>query len=90
MDHDLPPGAIDELVELIYKNRKLEACKRYVEMSGASLAQAKQFIEELTAKKRTESPDLFQKSSATGCLSTILLMVAITGSATSGIAWIIQ
>jgi len=80
MPSNLPPGAIDELVQLIYQNRKLEACKRYKEMTGVDLAEAKRFIEALIVTKRAESPELFRAASSSGCLSLILFAVTVTAS----------
>lgn len=80
MQSNLPPGAIDELVQLIFQDRKLEACKRYKEMTGVNLAEAKRFIEELIAEKRAESPELFKVTSSGGCLSLVVLLVTITAT----------
>ncbi len=74
MTKELPPGAIDEILELIYRNQKIMACKRYMEMRGTSLLDAKQFIEQLTDKLREESPEKFAATSKSGCAGVFVLM----------------
>jgi len=90
MNHGLPPGAVDELLQLIYTNQKLQACKRYKEMSGASLGDAKRFIEELTNRQREESPHRFEKTSKSGCSPAMLLAIAIVALTASVCVWLMQ
>lgn len=88
MTPDLPPGATDEILQLIYKGQKLQACKRYKEMTGASLADSKRFIEELTAHHRQVSPDRFEKTSKTGCAAVVLVAFSIPAIAATACIWL--
>jgi hypothetical protein len=90
MNVDLPPGAMEEIVELVFKNQKLQACKRYREMAGVSLAESKRSIDELTTRLRQESPDRFEKTSKSGCAALLLAGISICTLAASTCAWLIQ
>lgn len=59
MTDAIPPDAMNEIIELIRDNQKLEAVKRYKDLRGTSLLAAKNFIEELTERLRQESPETF-------------------------------
>ena len=72
--NELPPGAMEEIMDLIYGGQKIMACKRYMEMCGASLLEAKQFVEELTDKLRKESPGDFKATSKSGCAGLLITM----------------
>ena len=69
----LPPGAMEEILEFIYSNRKIEAVKRYREMRGVSLLESKRFIEQLTEKLKNESPEKFTLAKS-GCMGFVLLL----------------
>lgn len=59
MTTDLPPDEIDEILDLIYAGKKLQAIKRYCDLRSASLTEGKQFIDELTAKLKETTPERF-------------------------------
>ncbi len=83
----LPPGVMEEVLELIYSGQKIEAVKRYREMRGVSLVESKQFIEQLTAKLKEESPDKFvERPGGFGCIGFVLLLVAASCALTT-YAW---
>ncbi len=81
MTDDIPPEAMNEILELINDNQKIEAVKRYKQLRGTSLLEAKQFIEQLTEELRKKHPEKFSSRSRTGCAGVIAL-VAITLAAT--------
>ncbi len=74
MTSELPPGAMEEILDLIYSGQKIMACKRYMEMRGTSLLEAKQFVEHLTDKLRLESPEKFATASKSGCMGALILI----------------
>lgn len=90
MTNDLPPGAMDEILELIYSNQKIAACKRYMEMRGTSLLDAKQFIEQLTDKLREESPEKFAATSKSGCAGVLVLMALSLSCALGGVIFLVK
>lgn len=53
--NDIPPESMNEIIDLIHDNQKLEAVKRYRSLRGTSLLEAKTFIEELTERLKDES-----------------------------------
>ncbi len=80
---DEPPAEVtDEILELIYSNQKLEAVKSYKKLSGASLMDAKRFIEQLTRKLRQQSPEKFEEKfeakSRPGCARLVLLALSLS------------
>ena len=78
---EIPPAVMEEIMEAIYKGRKLNAVKIYKESSGKSLLEAKTFIEGLTAELKSTSPEKFDTKSATGCAGLILLLATSFGVA---------
>jgi hypothetical protein len=84
MTHELPPGAMDEILELIYGGQKIMACKRYMEIRGTSLLEAKKFVEKLTEQLQQESPEKFAKPKP-GCFGLFLLVVVSLGYALIGV-----
>jgi hypothetical protein len=86
MNNELPPGARDEILNLIYTRQKVKACKRYVEMTGAGLRDAKRFVEQLTEELRQESPEKFAAESKSGCLGFLVLVAASFSGLLGGVA----
>ena len=72
MTDAIPPDAINEIIELIRNDQKLEAIKRYKDLRGTSLLDAKNFIEELTKRLRQQSPE---SSAATADLCEIAELI---------------
>lgn len=50
------PDLNDEVLELLAQNRKIEAIKRYREVTGAGLAEAKAAVEAIESGVRVETP----------------------------------
>ncbi|WP_146599043.1 hypothetical protein [Novipirellula aureliae] len=73
---EIPPELMDEISESIYQGRKLEAVKRYKELRGTSLLDAKNFIEALTEELKAASPERFSTQSTVGCASVLVLVLA--------------
>lgn len=90
MNTDLPPGAMEEIVGLVFKNQKIQACKRYREMAGVSLAESKRYIDELTIRLRQESPHRFEKTSKSGCAAVLLAGISICTCVASTCVWLIH
>jgi len=72
----LPPELMDEISESIYQGRKLEAVKRYKELRGTSLLDAKNFVEALTEELKAASPERFATQSTVGCASVVVFVLA--------------
>lgn len=69
----------DEIAELIFAGRKIEAIKRYREITGEGLREAKAYVETLTNQLQAESPERFTAKSASGCAYVFLLFAVLTG-----------
>jgi len=63
--------------EAIFSGHKVQAIKLYREATGVGLKEAKDFIEELTAKLREEHPEEFSASEGQGCSSAALVLFAV-------------
>ena len=64
---------IQEITHLILEGRKIEAIKIYREATNEGLKEAKDFVDDLTARLRQTHPDKFKvpESSKAGCSSVI-------------------
>jgi hypothetical protein len=74
------PEYMSQISSAIAAGRKIEAIKIYREESGKSLADAKTFIEELSARLKAEDPETYARvnpAKGAGCASMI---VALLGS----------
>src|SRR4051812_10167619 len=66
------PGAADQtqqIIELLFAGRKIEAIKVYRTQTGAGLKEAKDAVENLEAELRISSPGFFAQKSGSGCAS---------------------
>lgn len=70
-------GGPDPIEEALFNGRKIEAIKLYREESGASLADAKQAVEQLEQALRAASPEKFSRPTNAGCTTVILLCLTI-------------
>ena len=62
--------------EAIFAGRTIEAIKLYREYTGCGLAEAKQFIDAVTAELRARQPEKFNQAKASkGCLSLLLCVL---------------
>lgn len=87
----LPDSVMEEILECIYQGRKIEAVKRYRlgvhETRGekVGLKEAKEFVEDLTAKLQEASPSSFNARDASrGCLLLLVgwgVVFALLGQA---------
>lgn len=57
MADDLPPEAMNEIIELICDDQMIAAIQHYRNLRGTSLQDAKLFIEELAARLQETSPE---------------------------------
>lgn len=86
MQKELTDAQMDEIIDLIYGNQKIAACKRYMELHEQdlgdmpSLLEAKKFIEKLTDELRMQHPERFTNTK-TGCFAVLLTGVAMCGLA---------
>lgn len=86
---DLSSESIDEITELIFSGRKVQAIKRYRELRGTSLREAKKFIESLTAQLQETSPERFSSPSGQGCSPAILAVLAATAMSVAALIWFV-
>ena len=68
-----------EITETIFSGRKIQAIKLYREATGLGLAEAKSFIEELTAELREQAPEKFSAAEKSGCGSAVLFFLVLAG-----------
>jgi len=79
MSNDIPDKIKNEITEVIFSGRKIQAIKLYQNATGANLAEAKSFIELLTKELHEKAPEKFTASQGSGCASKVLLFLTITG-----------
>lgn len=83
MSSEVPDETKNEIAEAVFAGRKIEAIKRYREATGQRLAEANEFIEELTRELREKSPDKFtSESPAAGCGSAAMYFLIVVGLVT--------
>jgi ribosomal protein L7/L12 len=83
-----PPGALDDarlapLVEDLYAGRKIAAVKRYRELLGTGLKEAKDAVDQLEVRLRQEHPERFTQPAGKGCARTAAMLVL----AVAALAW---
>jgi len=71
--NELESDQLDKILDAIEQGRKLNAVKLYKESAGASLMDAKEFIERLMKELEIEDPG--SVPGAQGCASMVLLLV---------------
>jgi hypothetical protein len=69
----------EEIAELIFLGQKIAAIKRYREVTGKGLKEAKEYVETLNAQLQQESPEKFIAKPSVGCTSVILLFAFLSG-----------
>ena len=72
--------------QAIADGTKLEAVKLYRELTGCSLLDAKQFIEDRMRPAGTASRTSAVDAERSGCLSVLLLWIGLASGAVAGIA----
>ena len=77
-----PEGVEAEILELLRRQKKIEAIKLYRQRTGVGLKEAKDFVETLAAKHDVAA------GSGGGCAG-VLLVVFIMGGAAAGAGWIL-
>lgn len=82
---EVPPAVMDEILGLIYDGQKIQAVKRYRDVSKTSLLEAKQFIEKLTDELKEREPEKFTNLPKTGCAGALLLVAILLSSAIAGL-----
>ena len=66
-------AATEAILDAIFQGRKLDAVKRYKTASGLGLKESKEFVEDLTQRLKSESPEQFRiADSSSGCASSLL------------------
>lgn len=82
----------DAIIASLYAGRKIEAIKRYREVTGHGLRESKDFIDTLEARLREESPDRFQTDSPPGCGVGVVLIVMLTSilAAAAGFVFLLR
>jgi len=69
------------IAEALYRGQKIDAIKRYRELRGVGLKEAKDAVEQLEAGLRVQSPERFAATSGAGCLGCVLALVTVLGLA---------
>jgi ribosomal protein L7/L12 len=80
MSDEISEEVMQDIIELIYSHQKIMACKKYRELRGTSLLEAKQFVEQLTEKLKAEAPENFSQTTKSGCMGVILLALTAFAS----------
>lgn len=83
MNQPLTDAQIDELSGHIFRGEKIAAIKVYREMTGTSLKEAKEAVEDLEKTLRAQSPESFSGAGKTGCAALVLF--ALCGLAALGL-----
>ncbi len=74
---DIVDSQRDAIIEALRAGHKIGAIKLYREASGAGLAEAKRFVEQLQSRLREQNPDEFPAPNS-GC-ATVVLSVLVVG-----------
>jgi Ribosomal protein L7/L12 C-terminal domain len=80
MAHPLSDQQVQDISAAIYAGRKIEAIKIHRQATGIGLKEAKDFIEALESRLRTESPERFTSPAGAGCSRTATILVAATAA----------
>ena len=82
MENQLSENKKNEILDAIYKGKKLEAIKIYKLETGKDLREAKEYIEGLTNEIRKEYPEKFQNnlSGNGGCMKPAIFLFGIIGT----------
>jgi hypothetical protein len=83
MADPIPQEELDALSESLFQGRKIEAIKRYRELTGLQLKESKDAVEALEAALRAKSPEKFTARPKGGCLGAAAAL-CIAGTA---LAW---
>ncbi len=67
---DLSPEQWSAIEESLYRGRKIEAIKRYREVTGQGLKESKDLIDEHETELRAQFPERFTASKA-GCSTAV-------------------
>ncbi len=85
MENTSPEQDLAPIAAALYQGQKIEAIKRYRELRGVGLKEAKDAVEVLEAGLRERSPEKFSAlSSRAGCLGVLLLMLCTVSLAGLG------
>jgi len=81
VEQEIPQGVMDEILDLLYQNQKIAAMKVYHDARGGSLIEAKEFVERLSTKLRSETPEKFLSEKSGGCFGvTLLALLVVMGT----------
>src|SRR5215210_1180837 len=69
------PQEMEQIADSLAGGRKIEAIKRYREITGHDLKDSKAFIERLTVELREKDPVRFAPKTGRGCLAALLAAV---------------
>lgn len=73
-EDEISAEVMNEIMDCIYKGKKIEAIKLYIDARSVRLKQGKDFIETLTAELREQHPDKFQIPERTGCMGVLIFL----------------
>lgn len=77
MANEMSAEDMQRVNEAIFSGQKIQAVKLYREATGGDLKDAKDFVDELTAKLREEHAGKFSASTGKCCSSAALVLLAI-------------
>jgi len=82
MNAPIPEERVNQIKAAIFEGNKIEAIKHFREHTGKGLAEAKEFIENLTTELKTKEPEKFKvPASAKGCAGVFALLGIIVFAA---------
>ena len=85
MDDRTHRDDLDPVCDALYEGRKIEAIKRYREVAGVGLAEAKDAVEALDASLRERSPEKFKAPApGRGCLAMLSIGALVALAAAAG------
>jgi hypothetical protein len=79
----------DAIIACLYAGRKIEAIKRYRQVTSQGLKESKDFIETLEARLREQTPERFQTSSPAGCGAGVALVVMLSAILAGTAGWLL-
>jgi hypothetical protein len=80
----------DAITASLYAGRKIEAIKRYRQVTGKGLKESKDFIEALEARLREQSPEPFQGPSGCGAGVVLIIMLSALLAGSAGLILLLR
>ena len=86
MTSEISDNDREQIIDALFAGRKIDAIKIYRTRMGTDLKTAHDFIRELEARLRAESPEKFARPSGIGCSATTVIFLVVLAMFAGGCA----